>query len=428
MKNLFLISVISFAIKSIAQSPEDVRICQTSEMADLFYGNNTKAQIQQANFETFIKEYSKQNQGLKKQNATCYIIPVVFHVYGTTQGGKTVNNSIIINALNGLNNDFHGLNSDYSTVHNTFLSIRDKMPDLTFALAQKDPSGNPTSGIVYHTTASGYGNGTGYDAIIAADAWDNYKYMNVYVMNDLYNDGVTNNSGVAWYPSTIMSDNNTARVVYNGAYLGTNTGVEFASVLTHEFGHWLNLIHTFEGGCVSPNDNVNDTPPCDYSAAHYTCHPSASANSPLNCSSNLINAENYMDYSGASGCYKMFTQGQVARMYASLMHPARQALWQPANLVATGLSSLCDAAGIRSVDYNEGSIQVYPNPSSDHITLNVNSKLIGSTYVISDQLGRTMITGKITSEETLLNISTLSKGVYILNIGNQSAYKKIIKN
>ncbi|WP_264480678.1 M43 family zinc metalloprotease, partial [Psychrobacter sp. I-STPA6b] len=100
---------------------------------------------------------------------------------------------------------------------------------------------------VFYDEKNGYGNGGGYDNQIAADAWDNYKYMNVYIQAELYADGDSGQSGVAWYPNSSMSDANTARVVYNGAYLHGNTGKEFASVFTHEFGHFFNLIHTFQG-------------------------------------------------------------------------------------------------------------------------------------------------------------------------------------
>ena len=74
--------------------------------------------------------------------------------------------------------------------------------DITFKLARIDPNGNPTTGIIYYEERSGFGDDI-YDYIdeeIQRYAWDNYKYMNVYIMRDLYDDEDYYNSGVAWYP------------------------------------------------------------------------------------------------------------------------------------------------------------------------------------------------------------------------------------
>lgn len=49
-------------------------------------------------------------------------------------------------------------------------------------------------------------------------------------------------------------------MVYNGSYIGSNTSENFRRVLTHEFGHFMGLHHTFEGGCNYPNDGIEDTP------------------------------------------------------------------------------------------------------------------------------------------------------------------------
>ncbi len=424
MKKLFTCFALVVATNFQAQNVD----CRTSEAMQYLYDHDVNAKLENEAFEKFTADFIK--HALKSNTTACYVIPVVFHVYGTVQSGYNITAALINNAMTRLNNDFHGLNSDYNTVNVLFQNAKACMPDITFALAKLDPNGNTTTGIVFHPTASGFGNGSGYDTQIAADAWDNYKYMNIYVQNDLYNDAVYTNSGVAWYPNTTMSNNNTARIVYNGAYLAYNTSNEFSSTLTHEYGHWLNLIHTFQGGCTSPNDNVADTPECDYSAVNYTCHASSVDTYPKNCYSVTINAENYMDYSGAYGCYKMFTAGQVARVYAALQHPSRLPLWQMSNLTAVGLASLCSTAGVLAVDNKQIQIEVYPSPATDQITV-LSSDISGDkTYRINDQLGRTVLQGKLDGMNKTISVSNLQSAVYYFVVeekGKPLVTRKIVK-
>jgi PKD repeat protein len=256
-----------------------------------------------------------------------YVIPVVFHVYGTNFNGYSVNDALIEDALTRTNEDIQGLGPDYGSVISEFSAIKDSL-SVEFRLAKKDPNGNATTGIVYHPNACGAGNYG--DANVAADNWNNYKYMNVYIQNDLYCDGSTTNSGVAWYPDTYMSDQGIARVAYNGAYLGNNTSENFRSVLTHEFGHYMNLIHTFEGGCKRPNENqcstsgdqICDTPQVDNSGLQGS-----------NCLGQMTNWQNFMHYSDQ---YANFTIDQVNRMNNAMNHAARSNLWTQSNLIATG--------------------------------------------------------------------------------------------
>jgi hypothetical protein len=383
------------------------------------YQQNTQAITERLMFEEFTKQYA---QGQHKTTADSFVIPVVFHVYGTSQGGYSVNDPLIKLALKGVNDDFNGLNSDFGTVHTNWIPLRGTIK-FRFALAQKDPSGNATTGILYYPTKAGYGKTT-VDAQIAADAWDNYKYMNVYIMHDLYDNAVYNNSGVAWYPNTSMSNNKTARVVYNGAYLATNNTAnpEFASVLTHEFAHFFNLIHTFEGGCVAPNDSISDTPPCTTAQG---CHSSSTAGTPLNCMSQLINAENYMDYN--TNCYKMFTQGQITRLTAATQHPARVTLWQETNLVATGIHF---PAGITPLPI-EAITHVYPNPCNGIFNVALKGNYSKAAMYVTD------ITGKIVYNHTLApdNINTVDmqgnpKGLYFVTIttdGKNQTYKLVLQ-
>lgn len=335
VKYLLVLVAILLSQVNYAQIDPDALKCRASEMNKQILEASPEAMQEYQQLEKFTKDYVEALTKKQKENALIsnptYIIPVVFHVFGTNFSGTTVTQAKIEQALLKLNEDFQGLNSDYNTVDNQFSSIKQYL-NIEFRLAKIDPYGNATTGVKFYGALNGFGNGSGYDSQIQQYAWDNYKYMNVYIQSDLYNDGNTGNSGVAWYPNTYMSDNNTARVVYNGRYIHGNTGDEFASVLTHEFGHWLNLIHTFEGGCTSTNDQVSDTPAENASTSGYGCSPAT------NCYGQYINYENYMGYNGASGCYKMYTQGQVNRMLAALQHPAREPLWQESNLIATGTS------------------------------------------------------------------------------------------
>ena len=79
---------------------------------------------------------------------------------------------------------------------------------------------------------------------------------------------------------------------------------------THEVGHWLALLHTFDNGCAFPGDHVIDTP--------YEAEPAFGC--PIGIDTcrqpGRDPVENFMDYSD-DPCMHEFTLGQSLRMWAA---------------------------------------------------------------------------------------------------------------
>jgi hypothetical protein len=72
---------------------------------------------------------------------------------------------------------------------------------------------------------------------------------------------------------------------------------------------------------------------------------------------------------------------------------------------------------------------VFPNPASDIISVKINPLLLGQNYKITDQLGRLILTDKLQSEITSVNINELPFGIYFFTIGeNKMQSFKVIKN
>jgi hypothetical protein len=237
-------------------------------------------------------------------------IPVVVHVVYNTSA-QNVSDAQIQSQINILNQDFRKLNSDWTVTPSVFQGLVADC-EINFCMAQRDPNGNATNGIVRkQTTVTSFSTN---DAVKKSaqggdDAWPSGSYLNLWVCN--LSGGVL---GYAQFPGGPAATDGVV-ITYTGF---GNTGTAAAPfnkgrTATHEVGHWLNLYHIWgdDGTSCTGTDNCGDTP--NQADENYGC-PAFPA---VSCS-NGPNGDmfmNYMDYTD-DACMFMFTAGQKARMQA----------------------------------------------------------------------------------------------------------------
>jgi polyhydroxybutyrate depolymerase len=77
---------------------------------------------------------------------------------------------------------------------------------------------------------------------------------------------------------------------------------------------------------------------------------------------------------------------------------------------------------------NNKSLNVYPNPANSQINVKADATLFGSVYTVYDNAGKSVFSGKINSENTVIELGNLSGGIYLLSVGdNLKQTLKIIK-
>lgn len=74
---------------------------------------------------------------------------------------------------------------------------------------------------------------------------------------------------------------------------------------------------------------------------------------------------------------------------------------------------------------NVESIRTYPNPVQDYLNLQVDPSLLNHSYQIYSITGQLVLSGEVTSENMELHLGSISDGIYLLKIGDQT--KKILK-
>ena len=82
-------------------------------------------------------------------------------------------------------------------------------------------------------------------------------------------------------------------------------------------------------------------------------------------------------------------------------------------------------SSISQLQANE--VAVYPNPSIDFISIEINDELINSNYSLYDQSGRLVLSGELNDHINRIEMNHLKNGFYYVKVGTQHSLK-IVKN
>ncbi len=248
------------------------------------------------------------------------IIPVVVHILHDNGDGN-ISYEQVLSGIDMLNEDFNRENEDTTFTRDTedapFSDVASNM-GVRFELAKIDPDGNCTNGIERRFVglrSYNASNGAKHDGSGGLNAWDRNYYFNIWIVNSIDSDGGGTILGYAEFPYGGGSSNYGV-IIRNDAYgtVGTASGDR---TLSHEVGHCLGLLHTFQGGCHTSacdgnGDYCCDTPPV--SEAHWSCTTTQNSCTGIPFGDlyefdAYDQFENFMSY---SPCQNMFSNDQKA--------------------------------------------------------------------------------------------------------------------
>jgi len=83
----------------------------------------------------------------------------------------------------------------------------------------------------------------------------------------------------------------------------------------------------------------------------------------------------------------------------------------------TCVLNIGSSLGISSSFETSEVFSLFPNPIKSNVTIQTDPSQLGSNYLVYDQMGKLMLTGKIDSENTPVDMSNLAQGIYLFHVG-----------
>jgi hypothetical protein len=316
------------SLSALAQAPAQRACASMDVLQQQIAADPAMAQRMQA-IERQTEQFATSSAAQKGTQAVI-TIPVVFHVVYRT-AAENVSDAMLQSQINVMNQDFAKMNSDITKVPSVFAPLATNT-NIQFCLAQKDPSGNATTGIIRKsTTVTSFSSNDAvkYSANGGSNAWPAGQYLNFWVCN--LGGGLL---GYAQFPGGAAATDGVV-CLYSSLPGGTSAPFNKGRTATHEVGHWLNLRHIW-GDANCGSDLVSDTPTQQTSNGGCPAFPKVTCSNGPNGDMHM----NYMDYTD-DACMYMFTAGQSTRMNAVLAPGGARASLATSAGCVTGTPGTC---------------------------------------------------------------------------------------
>jgi len=403
----FFILFISFILSFSLGAQTNINRCGTMEYLAYQKQNDPSltARMQKIEKETqaYIQSFYDPNQ------KGVIVIPVVVHVLWSLNT-QNISDAQIFSQIDVLNEDFRRLNADTTNTPSLFKGVAADC-EVEFCLAKQDPQGHYTTGITRTQTTKAVfelgDNDAKFDSLGGHDIWDRDKYLNIWVVPAINDGSSTGILGYSQFPGGAAATDGVVIQYRNFGRVGNlSSYYNKGRTVTHEVGHWFNLYHIWgdDGNGCWGTDYVNDTP--NQADETYGC-PTFPQQS---CSNTSDMFSNYMDYSD-DVCMNLFTQGQKARMWATL-NGFRSPLSTSPGCISVG------------IDFNKKSfhILIYPNPSDGRVLIDFN-EIYNGKIVITNSLGQEILEENIDNKSKCnLAIPGAVNGIYFVAIFSDKKY------